>query len=92
MAQLTAAWQFNPRAFVRAIVQHVGYDFSTELYPNGRDPEHRELFTQLLFSYTVNPRTVLFLGYSDNALGTSTFDLTKTDRTLFAKIGYAWLL
>jgi len=27
------------------------------------------VFTQFLFSYKINPQTVLFLGYSDNALG-----------------------
>ena len=35
-----------------------------------------ELFTQLLFSYKLNPQTVLFLGYSDNRLGTC-LDLTR---------------
>ena len=92
VAQLTAAWQFNPRAFVRAILQHVAYDFASELYADGRDPEHRELYSQLLFSYTLNPRTVLFVGYSDSSLGTSSFQLVRTERTLFAKLGYAWLL
>lgn len=42
------------------------------------------------FNAKVNPQTVLFLGYSDNQLGLLQFDLTHTDRTLFAKIGYAW--
>ena len=35
---------------------------------------------------------MLFLGYSDNQLGLQGIDLTRTDRTLFFKIGYAWLL
>ncbi len=92
VAQLTAQWQFTPRAFIRAIGQHVAYDFVPGQYDDGRDPRYRELFTQLLFSYSLNPRTVLFLGYSDSSLGTSAYDLTRTDRTLFAKVGYAWVL
>ncbi len=50
------------------------------------------MFTQLLFSYKVNPRTVLFLGCSDSQLGLEDVDLTRVDRTLFFKIGYAWIL
>ena len=40
--------------------------------------------------YKLSPRTVLFLGYSDNYLGMGRIDLTQTDRTFFVKIGYAW--
>ena len=59
------------------------------------NPETRTVFTQFLFSYTVNPQTVLFLGYSDNSTGLLTpeldrTDLTRTDRTFFLKLGYAW--
>jgi len=32
---------------------------------------------------------VVFLGYSDNAAGDRSFDLTRTNRTFFAKMGYA---
>jgi len=57
--------------------------------------ESKTLFTQVLFSYKVNPRTVLFLGYSDNSLGLLDSDLARTsltrqDRTFFLKLGYAW--
>lgn len=91
IGQLEASWQFNARAFVRAIVQHVEYDFNTDLYSDGRDPEFEHLFTQLLFSYKVNPQTVFFLGYSDNSQGNQDYALTQADRTIFAKIGYAWV-
>jgi hypothetical protein len=37
-------------------------------------------------------RTVLFAGYSDNQLGLQNISPTRTDRTLFFKIGYAWIL
>ncbi len=33
------------------------------------DTRTRNVFTQFLFSYKLNPRTVLFLGYSDNGTG-----------------------
>ena len=55
-------------------------------------PKTRTLFSQFLYSYKLNPQTVLFLGYSDNRLGQEGIALTRTDRTFFLKIGYAWLM
>jgi hypothetical protein len=88
---VNASWQFNPHTFVRAIVQHVSHRFNTELYTDGRQEEQRDLFTQLLFSYKLNPQTVFFLGYSDASVGTQEYELTRADRTVFAKVGYAFL-
>jgi hypothetical protein len=70
----------------------VSYDFNAELYADGRDPKFEQLFSQLLFSYKLNPRTVVFVGYSDNSFGNQDVDLTRADRTVFAKIGYAFVL
>lgn len=92
IGRLTASWQFNTRCFVRAILQYVDDQFNTELYTDDRDPEEQHLFTQFLFSYKLNPRTVFFLGYSDNSFANSDYGFTLGDRTVFAKIGYAWVL
>ncbi len=92
IAQLAASWQFNPRCFVRAILQHVDNEFNTDLYDDDRDAEEQRLFTQFLFSYKLNPRTVFFLGYSDNSFANQGHGLVLGDRTIFAKIGYAWVL
>jgi hypothetical protein len=92
IGQLMTSWQFNPRCFVRAIVQHVDNRFNPELYTDDRDPEYQRLFTQFLFSYKLNPRTVLFVGYSDNSAATQDHGFTQTDRTVFAKVGYAWVM
>ena len=48
------------------------------------------VFTQFLFSYKLNPQTVLFIGYSDNYLGMTNIDVTQTNRTFYVKLGYAW--
>lgn len=78
------------RTFLRAIVQYVGYDnnAANDTFPVG--PEFRYFFSQLLFSYRLNPRTVLFLGYSDNALGSQEYRLARNDRTVFMKVSYSW--
>jgi hypothetical protein len=91
IAQLEASWQFNARCFVRAILQHVNDDFNTALYSDDRGPEYQNLFTQLLFSYKLNPSTVFFLGYSDNSFANQDYELTRANRSVFAKIGYAWV-
>ena len=91
IGQLAASWQFNPRCFVRAILQHVDNRFDPELYTDDRGTDYQDLFTQFLFSYKLNPRTVLFVGYSDNSTATEDYGLTLADRTIFAKIGYAWV-
>ena len=91
-SDLIVRYQFNVRTFVRAIIQFSDIRRDADLYAFEVDPQSRNLFTQLLFSYKINPQTVLFLGYSDNHFGTQDFGLAQTDRTFFVKIGYAWVL
>jgi hypothetical protein len=90
--QTRFVYNLNVRTFVRAIFQYTHIDRNTGLYLAAVDPLTKTLFTQFLISYKINPRTVLFIGYSDNHLGMKGYDLTRTDRTFFLKIGYALVL
>ena len=94
LSQGRLVYQFNVRMFLRAILQYTNIDRDPSLYEDEVDPNTRLLGTQFLFSYKLNPQTVVFLGYSDNYLGEGQqgVDLTQTDRTLFLKVGYAWSL
>ena len=92
LSQLRLVYNFNVRTFVRGILQWLDVERNPELYGFPVEPEAQTLFTQLLFAYQVNARTVLFVGYSDNYLGVQEIDLTQTNRTLFMKLGYAWIL
>ncbi len=85
-------YNLNVRAFIRAIIQYRDINRNPAAYGFPVEPVTRGLFTQLLFSYKLNPRTVLFLGYTDNSLGLEQVSLTRTTRTFFLKIGYAWQL
>jgi hypothetical protein len=85
------AYQFNARCFARAVVQYTDISRNTELYEREVDASERDLFTQLLFAYKVNPQTLLYLGYTDNRYGEEVKELEQTDRTLFFKVGYAWV-
>lgn len=88
----TLIYQFNRRTFVRAIFQFSDIRRNLDLYAFDVDRHSEDFFTQLLFSYKINPRTVLFLGYSDNYFGNQDYGLTQADRTFFVKLGYAWVL
>jgi hypothetical protein len=92
ISQTTAVYQFNGKTFFRAILQYVDYRYNIANYTFEMEPEFRSLFSQLLFSYKLNPRTVLFLGYSDDYEGGNAFSLRQNDRTFFVKLGYSWVL
>jgi hypothetical protein len=96
LTELRTVYQINIRTFVRAILHYENVAFDPELFIADVSRKEEHLFSQLLFSYKINPQTVLFLGYSDNAFGAElrdrTIDLTRADRTLFFKVGYALVL
>ena len=91
LTELRAVYNLSVRSFVRAIFQYRDLEQTPELFDRPVEPEVDRLFTQLLFSYKLNPQTVAFVGYSDNRLGFLDTSLTQTDRTFFVKLGYAWL-
>ncbi len=91
--RLRLMYQFSRRAFLRTIFQYRHYRKNTALYADeGTSPTNEGLFTQILFSYKINPMTVFFLGYSDDYYGDRDVPIIQTNRTLFAKIGYAYML
>ncbi|HPW54372.1 MAG: carbohydrate binding family 9 domain-containing protein [Thermoanaerobaculaceae bacterium] len=93
LTQAKAVYQFNTRAFLRLILQHLDLRYNRKLQINqSPSPKDRTLFSQLMFSYKLNPQTVFFLGYSDNRGDTDRIALMLRSRTVFAKLGYAWLL
>jgi len=87
-----AVYQFTSRAFLRAIVQHRDTRRNVGLYEDDISPRSLSLASQLLFAYKVNPRTVFYLGYSDGYIGDDVSPLSQEGRTVFAKIGYAWVM
>jgi len=92
LSQLSLVYNFSARMFLRGVLQRLDIERDPDLYTFATEPETETLFSQILFSYKLNARTVLFAGYADNQLGFQGIDLTRTDRTLFFKIGYAWIL
>ena len=87
--QFRGLYHLNLRTFVRAIVQFTDVDRNVSQYSSPVTATSQRAFTQLLFSYKLNPQTVVLVGYSDNASGSVNYDLTRSDRTFFLKLGYA---
>jgi hypothetical protein len=83
IAQSRIVYQFSVRTFVRAVLQY--QDF------NRGAVNEEDVFGQFLFSYKINPQTVLFAGYDDTRFGQDDISITQTDRSFFLKIGYAFL-
>jgi hypothetical protein len=99
LTQVRGVYQFNTRSFVRAIIQYADIERDPDLYREVVDRNSRDLFGQFLYSFKLTPQTVFFLGYSENQhafenpySGMDSIGLTRSDWTLFVKIGYAWLL
>ncbi|MBN2029980.1 carbohydrate binding family 9 domain-containing protein [bacterium] len=94
ISHLRMVYQFSKRVFLRVILQYRDYQYNVGLYMNGEDmdPENKGLFSQILFSYKINPQTVFLLGYSDDYYGDHNTHLIQTNRTVFVKIGYAYIL
>jgi hypothetical protein len=92
LMDLRLTWQFNVRSFVRLTLQDQDIDRNVDLYNDPlTDPSTSSLATQLLYSYKLNPQTVLFAGYSDSSIDAdATGELEMTGRTLFFKLSYAW--
>ncbi len=91
LSQLRLVYQFNVRMFVRTILQYENIERDPLLYTFAVNAQDKNLFTELLYSYKINPRTVAFVGYTDNRIGTDMINLTQADRTFFVKLGYAWV-
>ena len=87
---LRLTWQFSRRSFLRLTTQFRDVDRNPDLYIDDVDAQSKRVGRQLLYSYKLNPQTVLFLGYSDNHVDDDLRGLEETDRTWFLKVGYAW--
>lgn len=88
-----ALYNFSRRMMLRAILQWVDYRYNTALYTSQQDPVFRRFLSQVLFSYKLNPQTVVYLGYADNYHAyRPDANLKKSDWTVFLKISYAWVI
>jgi len=88
--RLKATYTFNPRMFLRAIVQNERTNRDVPL--SGFGPHFEGgLASQLLFAYKLNWQTVFYVGYGDlSEVTAEQGEFERSNRQFFAKISYAF--
>jgi len=95
------AYQFNTRSRLSFTIQSTDINRNTALYEDNQDTDpdndvyanEQNTGTELIYSYKINPQTLVYVGYSDNAIEHDNVQsLEKTDKTFFAKFSYLWQL
>ena len=85
IANFRAAYQFDLRSRLRLTTQYSDVTLEQEDYTR------KDLSWQLLYSYKVNPQSLIFVGYSSQGFEEDPLDeITESDKTLFAKFSYVW--
>lgn len=95
---LRVNYNLDVRNFIRLSVIYTDIDINLDnnpalVFEGLPDSRSRSISTQLLYQYEVNPQTVFFIGYSDNAIETDDVrSFTRDTRSVFVKFSYAFLL
>lgn len=96
---LRFAYQFSVRSRLSLTLQSIEVNRNLALYEDNQDADpdndflakSKDFGTQLIYSYKINPQSLFYLGYSDNAIeDDNVTSLRKTDRAIFAKFSYLW--
>lgn len=99
IARLTdfrATYQFGVQSFVRVSLIYnntsrnpYNYPLST---PSDITASSKDLSSEILYAYKINPQTVFYLGYTENRDSESNFsEIEQNKRNIFMKFSYAWL-
>lgn len=96
LTDMRATYQFDVRSFVRLtlVYNNTNRNPNNYLYINPEDikSHSKNLSTELLYAYKINPQTVFYLGYSDYHNAEQNFsDLKQNERSMFMKFSYAWI-
>jgi hypothetical protein len=87
--RIRALYSFTANSIIRVIGQYNDVNRNPARYINPV-PQHSGAFLgSILYSYKLNWQTVLFAGYGDDRILTSSNDLVKQDRSIFFKVSYA---
>ena len=96
---LKISYLFDERSSLRFSLQRIDVSRNTAIYDlydsfdqqDTPDSVSKNLAKQLLYSYKVNPQTLLFLGYSENgSQEVANSQMEIEEKNLFFKFSYAW--
>jgi len=84
ISELRLSYQFDVRSYLKLSLVYNNVDYT------GAEG-FKELSSQLIYAYKINPQTVFFLGYSDRSEQDYRLaNLERAERTFFSKVSYAW--
>ncbi len=99
MARLTdfrATYQFGIQSFIRMSVIVNNTSRNPDNYPLSLPSDitarSKDVSSELLYAYKINPQTVFYLGYNEHRDSFDGFNnLEQDQRSVFMKFSYAWL-
>jgi len=96
LTDFRATYQFNVLSFLRfsVIYNNTYRNADNYIYAQPEDitENSKNISTELLYAYKLNPQTVFYLGYSDRHDTEEAFrDLKQNQRSVFMKFSYAWM-
>ncbi len=96
LTDFRTTYQFDTMSFLRFTLIYNNTSRNThntgDLDPDDVDANSKNVSTELLYAYKINPQTVFYLGYSDQHNSTEGFsNLEQNDRAVYTKVSYAWL-
>lgn len=92
LAELRLTYQLSTRSFFRYIAQYQLVDVVPRHFAEPPD-DYEHVAGQLLYSYKLNPQTLLFIGYSDEYIDESAESIQGLEprtRSFFFKLSYAF--
>jgi hypothetical protein len=91
LTDLRITYQFDRLHSLKLVGIHSDIKRNQANYIDDVDARTTDLAMQLLYSYTVNPLTKFYVGYSEASFSDDVFmSNIKTNKSLFMKFSYAW--
>lgn len=93
LTELRVSYQFDVHSYLKLNLVYSDIDRNPENNPYlSVSKRNKNLSSQLIYAYKLNPQTVFYLGYSDNSFQDDYLNhLAREQRTFFTKISYAWM-
>jgi len=91
ISELRLSYQFDVQSYLKLSLVYSDVDKNPDNNDYISSTKNKDLSSQLIYVYKLNPQTVFFLGYSDSSLQDDDLTkLTRVEKTFFTKISYAW--
>ncbi|MEW6992557.1 DUF5916 domain-containing protein [Colwelliaceae bacterium 6441] len=93
LTELRISYQFNVHSYLKLNLVYSDIERNPDNNPYiSVYQKNKNLSSQLIYAYKLNPQTVFYLGYSDNSYQNDDLNhLEREQRTFFTKISYAWM-